>query len=250
MRSLLTEQGVDEVTQCLQAGDHDWNRATAGSRRYAVKAVRSAAPSGARTKRSVSSGRSSTVGTLLDHTARMGRARGTQEHDGLRSERLRLRPWTVADAAFRRRLWAERDPRVPAGRRLTADGSPSLADMEAWILGYEPEPTPGLLVVELVEDEAPIGYCGLVRNSVGRSGDPELAFEFLRTSWGHGYATEAARAVVARAAEVGHEHLVATVREWNTASLTVLGKLGFVDTGEREHDPVHGDSLLLRARLR
>ncbi|MFJ4221165.1 GNAT family N-acetyltransferase [Curtobacterium luteum] len=180
----------------------------------------------------------------------MGRATGTQEPDGLRSERLRLRPWTVADAAFRRRLWAERDPRVPAGRRLTADGRPTIADMEAWIRGSEAEPAPGLLVVELVEDGTPIGYCGLVHNSVGRPGEPELAYEFLRASWGHGYATEAARAVVARAAEIGHEHLVATVREWNTASLAVLGKLGFVDTGEREHDPVHGDSLLLRSRLR
>lgn len=180
----------------------------------------------------------------------MGPSGVEQEQDGLRSERLRLRPWTVADAAFRRRLWAERDPRVPARRRLAADGSPTLADMEAWIRGSEREPAPGLLVVEPVEGGAAIGYCGLVPSSVGQPEEPELAFEFLRASWGNGFATEASRVVIARAAAVGHEHLVSTVREWNTASLAVLGKLGFVDTGEREQDPVHGDSLLLRLRLR
>jgi len=56
--------------------------------------------------------------------------------------------------------------------------------------------------------------------------------------------------IVGRAVVVGYDHLAATVREWNTASLNVLDELGFVSTGERERDALHGDSLLLRLPLR
>lgn len=169
--------------------------------------------------------------------------------DGFRTERLRLRPWRVDDAAFHRRLWQERDERVPAHRRITPDGHPTLAELEQRIRTDERMPAPGLFVVELGATAEPVGYCGLVDNSVGVPQEPELAFEFLRVSWGQGFATEAARVIVDDAASHGHLYLAATVRAWNTASLHVLDKLGFVDTGEREPDPVHGDSLLLRRRL-
>lgn len=167
----------------------------------------------------------------------------------LETERLRLRPWRVEDASFHRRLWAERDPRVPAHRRLTPDGRPTVADLEEWLRRHEPLPSPGLLVVERRGAGEAIGYCGLVENSVGRPEEPELAYEFLKRSWHHGYATEAAGAVIAEARRIGYESLAATVRNWNTASLRVLDKLGFLDTGEREEDAVHGASLVLRTEL-
>ncbi|TCK64563.1 GNAT family N-acetyltransferase [Curtobacterium sp. PhB136] len=167
----------------------------------------------------------------------------------LETERLRLRPWRVEDAPLHRRLWAERDPRVPAHRRLSPDGHPTVAELEDWVRRDEHLPTPGLLVVERTDTDEAIGYCGLVPNSVGRPEEPELAYEFLQRSWHHGFATEAAGAVVAQARRIGYGHLASTVREWNTASLRVLEKLGFVDTGEREEDAVHGASLLLRTTL-
>lgn len=171
-------------------------------------------------------------------------------HDGFRTERLRLRPWRVTDAAFQRRLWQERDDRVPARRRITPDGHPTVAELEQRIRTDERTPAPGLFVVELATSAEAVGYCGLVANSVGVPQEPELAFEFFRASWGRGFATEAARVIVDDAASHGYGHLAATVRAWNAASLHVLDKLGFVDTGVREPDPVHGDSLLLRLRLR
>ena len=167
----------------------------------------------------------------------------------LYSERLKLRPWHVADAAFHRRLWEERDERVPARRRIAADGHPTVAEMEGWLRGYEQIPAPGLFIVEQLGSVAPVGYCGLVENSVGHHDEPELAFEFLREFWGRGFATEASRVVIDRASAVGYESLASTVREWNAASLNVLDKLGFVLTGEKERDAVHGDSLLLRLPL-
>lgn len=167
----------------------------------------------------------------------------------LETERLLLRPWRSTDAAFHRRLWAERDPRVPPHRRLAADGHPTVADLEEWARGYDQTPAPGLLVVERRDTGAAVGYCGLVANSVGVPDEPELAYEFLQVSWNHGYATEASGAVIGAARELGYRHLASTVRDWNTASLRVLGKLGFVDTGQRERDQAHGDSVLLRKVL-
>ncbi|MGN8050881.1 GNAT family N-acetyltransferase [Curtobacterium sp. 22159] len=161
----------------------------------------------------------------------------------LLTPRLRLRPRRAGDAGLHRTLWTERDPRVPAHRRIGSDGRPTVADLEDQIRRDDTTPAPGLLVVERRDTAAALGYCGLVANSADPTGAPELAYEFLRATWGHGYATEAASAVVELARAVAHPLLVATVRAWNTPSLRVLAKLGFVDTGERERDDVHGDSL-------
>jgi hypothetical protein len=71
-----------------------------------------------------------------------------------------------------------------------------------------------------------IGYCGLV---VGRAtiDEPELAFELFRMAHGNGYATGAAAAVVAAAADTGRR----------SALLQLLGEhhkdaTGAADVGE------------------
>ncbi|MGV8856946.1 GNAT family N-acetyltransferase [Rhodoglobus sp.] len=165
------------------------------------------------------------------------------------TERLLLRPWQVTDAEFHRQLWEERDPRVPAHRRITRDGRPTVAELANWARSYELKPAPGLLVVQQKGVSAAIGYCGLIPNSVSRPEEPELAFEFLRAFWNQGFATEASREIIERARRIGYRHLTSTVRDWNTASLRVLDKLGFVNKGEKENDDQHGDSLLLRMAL-
>ena len=94
-----------------------------------------------------------------------------------------------------------------------------------------------------------IGYCGLVDTGRGADGEPELAFELLRRTWGEGYATEASLAVLDWARSSGHERLWATVWDWNTASRRVLAKLGFTETGRSEVDDVHGTTLFTTRRL-
>ena len=71
-----------------------------------------------------------------------------------------------------------------------------------------------------------IGYGALV---VGRCSldEPEIAYELLRRFHGHGYATEAALALVAAAAATGRRRLWSTVGAWNAPSLRVLEKVGF-----------------------
>ncbi|MEZ0580403.1 GNAT family N-acetyltransferase [Nocardioides sp. MH1] len=161
----------------------------------------------------------------------------------LRSDRLLLRPWRVSEAAIQRELWTERDPRVPARRRIDAEGRPTVADFEEGIRAAAPPTSLGLLAVELAESGEVIGYCGLVEGGPETDGAPELAYELLRRHWGHGYATEAAEAVLSWARSVGHDRLGATVWDWNTASLRVLAKLGFAETSRSEPDPEHGTNI-------
>ncbi len=93
-----------------------------------------------------------------------------------------------------------------------------------------------------------IGYCGLI---VGQAtmDEPEIAYEFARRIHGNGYATEAARIVVAEAAATGRRRLWATVREWNTPSFRVLEKVGFHDSGRVTPDPDRGDSIWMTMDL-
>lgn len=64
--------------------------------------------------------------------------------------------------------------------------------------------------------------------------DVALGYAFGSAYWGRGYATEAARAVVAEAfGPLGLDHLVAITREANFGSRRVLAKLGFREHGLR-----------------
>ena len=155
------------------------------------------------------------------------------------TDRLRLRPWLVSDAAMQHQLWAERDARVPPHRRLDADGRPTVAELEA----RGPQ---GLFVIELSCTGEAIGYCGLIESD---NREPELAFELLRGFWGNGYATEAAHAVIDYAQSTGVSRLLAGVRDWNTASRQVLAKLGFIEAGIVEVSEPYGNSLLMTIEL-
>lgn len=136
----------------------------------------------------------------------------------LETDRLILRCRSVDEAGVYRRLWMERDPRVPARRRLDAEGRPIVEDIASEIRREREEPRPGVLAVERKSAEDVIGYCGLVFHGNGAPDEPELAYELLRRAHGFGYATEAGGAVVTWATEAGYERLWATVRAWNIAS--------------------------------
>lgn len=160
----------------------------------------------------------------------------------LTTERLRLRRWLVSDAEEYRGLWIERDPR--AVHRIDAEGRPTVEEIRGW-LGRNPlaaEPGLGLLPIERHDTGEFIGYCGLIIGQ-GSFDEPELAYELARRAHGHGYATEAARAVVEAAARTGRRRLWATVREWNMASFRVLEKLDFYRSDRVTEDAERGDSI-------
>jgi [ribosomal protein S5]-alanine N-acetyltransferase len=161
----------------------------------------------------------------------------------IETERLVLRRQRADDAAAYRELWTERDPRVPPHRRIEPDGRPTVEDVAARIRADMAESA--LLTITRTLEGDVIGYCGLRFEGNGSAGEPELAYELLRRAQGFGYATEAAQAIVAWAAETGYERLWAGVRVWNVESRNVLRKLGFVESGQVEADAEFGDSLLM-----
>lgn len=164
----------------------------------------------------------------------------------LHTDRLILRPRRASEADVYRRLWLERDHRVPTHRRIDAEGRPSTEDIAAEIRAGQ---RAGLSAVERRAEGDVIGYCGLVFDDNGAADEPELAFELLRGVHGCGYATEAGQGVITWATEEGHERLWATVRRWNVAARRVLEKLDFQETGDVEADAEHGDSLLAVLRI-
>ena len=140
----------------------------------------------------------------------------------LQTERLRLQPWTESDAGELRVLHSER-----------GNGTPTAEDTRALIANQlAATATTGIALLPIRRrDEGDfIGYCGLI---IGRAtaDEPEIAYELLKRVHGHGYATEAARAVLDAAMATGRKRLWSTVRTWNTPSFRVLEKLGF----ERDH---------------
>jgi RimJ/RimL family protein N-acetyltransferase len=145
----------------------------------------------------------------------------------LKTARLTLRPWAVADADDHRALVAERGDGVPSiedNRRVIEAQVAALA-----LTGL------ALLVINRRDVGDVIGYCGL---TVGRASvdEPEIAYELFRRVHGQGYATEAASAVLDAAITTGRKRLWATVRSWNAPSFRVLEKLGF----ERDHVSADG----------
>lgn len=140
----------------------------------------------------------------------------------LETERLTLRPWAESDATEFCALLSERGkgtPTVEHTRKAIADLLTATATTGI-----------ALLPIQRRDDGDFIGYCGLI---IGRSTleEPEIAYELFQRAHGHGYATEAAGAVLEAAIATGRRRLWATVGAWNTPSFRVLEKLGF----ERDH---------------
>jgi RimJ/RimL family protein N-acetyltransferase len=138
----------------------------------------------------------------------------------IETERLVLRLRGPADAAWNLELLGEHEP--PPPRRSLADEQARLAAQHI----RAQERGLGFLAIQRRAEGDRIGYCGLL---VGRASfdEPEIAYELLRRVHGHGYATEAARAVLDAAFATGRRRVWATVRAWNAPSFRVLDKLGF-----------------------
>ena len=164
------------------------------------------------------------------------------------TDRLHLRPWRPSDAEPHRLLWTERDPR--SLRLIDAEGRPTVEDLRHRMAdqGVDVESGLSLYAAEHVAAGGFIGYCGLIVGQASAE-EPEIAYEFARHAHGNGFATEAARSVVAEASATGRRRLWATVREWNTPSFRVLEKVGFHDSGRVTPDPDRGDSIWMTIDL-
>lgn len=148
----------------------------------------------------------------------------------LETDRLLLREWHDEDLDAYAAMYA--DPEVtrflggPIGREDAWRRVAMLAGH--WVLrGY------GLWALERREDGRLVGGAGLWRPE----GWPglELGWTLARDAWGHGYATEAARAAREWArVELGARELISIIAVGNAASRRVAERLGMAVREERE----------------
>jgi [ribosomal protein S5]-alanine N-acetyltransferase len=143
----------------------------------------------------------------------------------LETDRLILRRFTVADAAFILELLND-----PAWLRFIGDkGVRSLEDARDYLhkgpmAMYERHGF-GLWLVELVDGQVPIGMCGLIKRDA--LDDVDIGYAFLPESRGRGYAHEAASAVLAYGKRrFGLTRIVAITSPDNAGSARLLEKLG------------------------
>ena len=160
----------------------------------------------------------------------------------LLTPRLRVRRFTLSDADAMYRLHG--DPLVSRYMGGTLTREQSLDNLRALIdrveaTGYGP------FAVERIDDAELIGWSGVQQ----LPGYPmiEVIFAFEPSSWGRGFATEVAAALLLQCfGALGLHEVVATVDPRNLASIGVLNKLGFQSVGPITHKLNHAQGILYR----
>jgi len=142
----------------------------------------------------------------------------------LKTRRLVLRAPVPGDA---RALAALMNDRRIAENTARVPHPYTLKDAETFIDSVTGGSELSFLVT--LSDGRVIGGCGI---ATLRADGPEIGYAIGVAHWGHGYATEAARAVIDHAfRDIGLNELLAGARVSNPASRRVLEKCGFQWTG-------------------
>jgi RimJ/RimL family protein N-acetyltransferase len=149
------------------------------------------------------------------------------EVEGLHTERLLLRRWRPSDREPFAALNSDPEVMEHLHGLMSRDESDAFIDrIEAdWRdRGF------GLWAVEVPGEAELIGYAGLAVHPFMPT--PEIGWRLARGFWGHGFATEAARAVLADAfGRLGLTEVVSFTIPANVRSTRVMEKLGMT------HDP-------------
>jgi RimJ/RimL family protein N-acetyltransferase len=144
------------------------------------------------------------------------------------TDRLRLRAWTTSPADLARltdlygreevQRWIGGTPSVPPAELV-----------ERWATVHSLDERYGCWAIE-TGDGPPAGTV-LFKPLPNGVGEVEVGWHLHPDSWGHGYATEAARAVIRRGFEAGVPEVYAVVRPGNAASMAVCSRLGMEPLG-------------------
>ncbi len=146
----------------------------------------------------------------------------------LRTDRLRLRPWTTADDDLARLvdLYGREELRRWLG------SFPSISPQELvarWAQVHALDDRCGCWAVE--RPDGVVAGTVLFKPLPDGVGEIEVGWHLHPDSWGHGYATEAARAVIDRGFAAGVPEVYAVVRPGNEASVAVCRRLGMTPLG-------------------
>jgi len=143
----------------------------------------------------------------------------------LTTARLRVRALGEGDADFLVALLNDRGFLQYIGDRGVRDRAQAIRYLHAGPLASYAAHGVGLCLVQRRQDDAQVGICGLLR----RDGlaDVDLGFAFLPEHRGHGYALEAAQAVLHYGLhQLQLPRVVAIVDPANERSIALLVKLG------------------------
>ncbi len=158
----------------------------------------------------------------------------------LRTERLVLREWLPDDADFVLDMYSRWDVQRFIGRvpRLMADRAEAVERIARWRSLVLPAPQ-GIWAVTVGEGGRLLGTVLLhdipasgAETPLPPSGDVEIGWHFHPDAWGHGYATEAARAVLRHGFDGGLPQVVAVTHPENLASQQVCRRIGMEHQGQ------------------
>ena len=161
----------------------------------------------------------------------------------LTTERLILRDWTDDPADLARiydiysRSEIARYLGMAPGLPMT-DPSQAVERLRAWQDRHaDDQGRYGTWAIEVREISLVVGTLLLKplpgRDESRRTEDIEVGWHLHPDAWGHGYATEAARAAVAREFAAGTQEIYAVVAPGNEASMAVCRRLGMAHVGRR-----------------
>jgi RimJ/RimL family protein N-acetyltransferase len=145
------------------------------------------------------------------------------------TEHLRLRPWTVSPADLARLADIYGRPEVTHW----LGGPPTVAPaelVERWTAIHATDDRYGCWAIDPAGGDATAGTL-LLKPLPNGVGEVEVGWHLHPDSWGHGYATEAAAAVIHRAFQGGVPEVYAVVRPGNEPSLAVCRRLGMQPLG-------------------
>jgi RimJ/RimL family protein N-acetyltransferase len=152
----------------------------------------------------------------------------------LRSDRLLVREWTIDDAEAALEVYgvAEVASWLTPAMQQVPDVSAMRSVLEAWIEA-QPNlvPPTGRWAVVRREDEAVIGGLAL-RLLPPYDEDIEMSWQLRPDAWGHGYATEAASALLSWAFTQDVDEVFAVARPDNTRAIAAARRLGMEWVGE------------------
>jgi ribosomal-protein-alanine N-acetyltransferase len=149
----------------------------------------------------------------------------------LRTERLALRRWRDSDRAPFAAMNADPEVMEHFPAALTREESDTMIErIESGFAGHGF----GLWAVEVAASGEFIGFTGLSVPGFGAHFTPavEVGWRLSRSSWGHGYATEAARRALASGfTDYGLAEVVSFTAVRNVRSQAVMRRIGMT------HDP-------------
>lgn len=138
----------------------------------------------------------------------------------IRTERLLLRRAQPDDAAAMHAIMSD----VLAMRYWSTAPHREFAETERWIESMIDGDS-------RKSDDFIVTLEGVVIGKLGAWKLPEFGFLIDRGQWGKGYASEALKAFIAHRRSLGATELRADVDPRNLASLKLLGRHGFIETG-------------------